>query len=75
MNTKVHAPDDSCVSVHCYWHHVDEPDGEVMCGECFHSWPTRNDFLADHALTRAELGLWAPTDPDVNFCPFCIHDL
>jgi hypothetical protein len=78
-----HREDDACEGTHCYIHHVDEPDSEYMCLECFHAWPTGQDLLNDHnELTRTLNAAYGhmvvvpeETVPEnVQSCPHCAHD-
>ena len=78
MNTAVHNETAECgaAGVHCYSHNRDEADGAQACGECYHSWPTDADLLADHNRVAVEHG-FSPAAflAEVFVCPFCAHDL
>lgn len=78
MSAGQHEPTAACVDVHCYYHILDEPQGPVLCGECFHSWPSMQALLADDTAMAEEHGFSLTLNPNpdqVFVCPFCAHDL
>lgn len=63
----------------CFWHGPEPiPEGAFrVCGECWHCWPTADDFEADVETMFAEVGVYGELsgDPiDLPYCPLCAHD-
>jgi hypothetical protein len=85
--TERHQPSGECwPNIHCSFHGIDATvTGSTfkVCFECGHVFQTGTEILTEAnafhvAMERAVPGAELPryTDPnDIDFCPFCTHDL
>lgn len=59
----------------CFWHGPEPiPEGAFrVCNECWHCWPTVEDFEADARKMFVQIGIGG--DPAaLIYCPLCAHD-
>lgn len=61
----------------CYSHsrieRVESPF--LICGECFHRFPTAEDLVHDYNYEMSDLEGFVPKEVDQIFhCPHCVHD-
>lgn len=67
---------------HCAIHMVDEPDGVMSCGECFHAFPTWEALIEDVNAVLRDINNRYPDQPfplavlgePQYTCPHCSHD-
>ncbi|MBX6386537.1 MAG: hypothetical protein IRZ07_26775 [Microbispora sp.] len=85
MNTSQHAPTDACHGVHCYAHHVDEPDAGAyrVCLECGHAYRTPGELRSAYrrtvlAVPAAGVPWWwrwwraaTARATQIDYCPHC----
>lgn len=53
----------------------DRPGDYKTCGECFHVWRTREEFVADVARVRRELDQYEAAHPELTLDPQLIESL
>lgn len=67
----------------CFWHpYADEPPDETafrVCGECFHSWASPQEFATSVYTLEKEVSAAFSKRIRLNpntiaYCPLCAHD-
>ncbi len=76
----LHNPSPACGGMHCFSHHLDEPDEGAYrrCLECRHVYQAAEDlqraWMASAPPAILLLDEETPPVEEIFFCPLCLHD-